>query len=216
VILSCLTLPARLLSAVIVAGLLYLGWVNRDELRRWVHRATAESAGPGPATIPAVPPAELGRQARAKLDSLAGGRADSIVLGAAEFEVLIAEELARQGPRMVDSVSLELGEGRVAVRGQVDASRLPPGSLGPLADWIKGRQSVEASGPLNLLRVGTVEWRVDQVRIRGLPLPAALRERLLGLVLPGSNGSLRFPVDRWISGVRVSRGHAVLYGRSER
>jgi hypothetical protein len=114
---------------------------------------------------------------------------------------------------VADSVVVELQEGGVAIRAQVDAARLPKAALGPLAEWVAGRETVAVQGPLVLRRLGIAEWRVDQVTIRGLPLPRGLWERLLGLIVPGASGVLSFPVDRWITGFRVTPGGAVLFGR---
>ncbi len=210
---GCLSLPARLLSLVVVAGLLYLGWVNRDEVRRWVNRMTAD---PAPSSAEAPPPGALIETAAARLDSLARGRADSVVLGVPEVTAIVAAELEQRAAGLVDSVSVDLSEGEVAVRAQVDADRLPAGSLGPLAEWITGRQTVRVSGPLNLLRLGTGEWRIEQVTVRGLPLPRPLWERMLALVVPGARSSLTFPVDQWITGVRMTPRGAILYGEGRR
>ena len=43
-ILSCLAWPARLVGTAVLVGIGYLGWVNRGEVRRWVHQVTAEPA----------------------------------------------------------------------------------------------------------------------------------------------------------------------------
>ena len=208
-ILSCLAWPARLMGTAALAALLYLGWVNRAEVRRWVHQVTAEAAPPPDET---VTPGELRRRAATRLDSLARGRADSVVLTPREVATMVIEEVNRRAAGVADSVTVQLRDGGVAIRAQIDAARLPKAALGPLAEWITGRETVAVEGPLVLRRLGTAEWRVDQVTIRGLPLPRGLWERLLVLVVPGASGILTFPVDRWITGIRVTPGGAVLFG----
>jgi len=213
VISGCLSLPARLLSLGLLAGVIYVGWVNRDEVRRWINRKTADPVVPA---AEAVPPGALVETAAARLDSLARRRADSVILDEAEVTAMVAAELERRAAGLMDSVTVSLTDGEVAVRALVDADRLPAGSLGPLAEWIKGRQSVKVSGPLNLLRLGTGEWRIDQVTVRGLPLPRPLWERMLSLVVPGARSSFTFPVDQWITGIRMTPNGAILYGQGRR
>ena len=208
-ILSCLAWPARLMGTALLGAVLYAGWVNRTEVRRWAHRLTAEPAPPPDET---VTPAELRRRAVARLDSLATGRADSVVLTPREVATMIVEEVNRRAVGVADSVVVELQDGGMAIRAQVDAGRLPKGALGPLAEWVTGRETVAVQGPLVLRRLGTAEWRLDQVTVRGLPLPRGLWERLLTLIVPGATGTLSFPVDRWITGIRVTPGGAVLFG----
>ena len=206
---GCLTLPFRILATVLVVGAIYLGWVNRTGLKQWVHEMTAD---PGSGTAEAESPEALVRTAAARLDSLARGRADSIVLGPRETEALVAEEVARRAGTFADSVSVELRDGEVAIRARIDASRLPPGSLGPVSGWIEGRRTVEIRGPLALLRLGTGEWRITQVTVARVPLPRPVWEPVLGLVLPGATNSFTFPLERWITGVRVTPAGTILYG----
>lgn len=212
-ILSCLSAPFRLLGLVLTIGLLYLGWVNRDQVRRLVHRMTAD---PPPPSDVALGPTELRSRAMARLDSLARGKADSVVLTRAEVTTLVVGEVERRAGTMADSVRVDLYDGGVAVEAVVDAAALPKATLGPLADWLSGRQRIELRGALSLLKLGTGAWRIDQVTIRGLPLPRGLWERLLGSVIPGATGTISFPVDTWITGLRVVPTGAILYGRSER
>ena len=212
-ILSCLALPARLLGMALLAGIIYLGWINRTDLRRFIHQQTAEAAPPLDVT---VRPTELRSRAAAKLDSLARHRADSVTLTPGEVQSLVRAEVERRAQGLADSVVVELGDGVVSVRGRVDAGRLEGRNLGPVAEWLSGRQTIEAGGSVGLLRLGTGQWRIDRVVVRGLPVPQALWERLLGLVIPGATASFTFPVDRLITGVRVTPGGAVLYGGAER
>ena len=208
--LSCLSLPFRLLGIALLAAGLYLAWHNRDDVRRLVHRMTAD--GPAPVETPVTPELSRSRMA-ARLDSLSGGKADSVIFPAADVRVLVADELAARAPDLVDSVSVELGDGTVAVRGLVDTSRLPKGILGSIGNLIDGRQPVEVNGALSLLRIGMGELRIENVRVRGVPVPRSVWESLVGTVMPGSRSSLTFPVDTWITGVRVTPGGTVLYGK---
>jgi hypothetical protein len=219
VILGLLSLPFRLLSWLLVAGAIYLGWTYRVELKRWIHRATADSSLPAPAPGPAPSNASretLRARATAKLDSLAKHRVDSIVLASDEVEGLIVAPLAERAGNAIDSVTVRFGDGDLGLRGRVDPGRLPRGTLGPLAEWIKGRETVEAAGPFGLRRVGIGEWRVTSVKIRGLPVPKALWSRLLPPEGGADAGSVSIPLEPWVTGVRPTPGGLVLYGEKSR
>jgi hypothetical protein len=215
VILGLLGLPFRLLNLLLLAGAVYLGWTYRAELRRWIHRATADSAaervGPGAPARVSDPKAAQARAAK-RLDSLAQHRTDSVVLPPDEVEGLVLAPLMERAAGAVDSPSVSLGEGELILRGQVDPTRLPPGTLGPLAQWIKGRETVEAKGALTLMRVGVAEWRVTDVKVHGLPLPRALWSKLLPPAGTVGGGSVTFPLEPWITGLRATPRGLVVYG----
>lgn len=210
--LSCLSAPFRLLGVALVIGAGYVAWVNRSEIRRLVHRVTAEPPPPSDATVPAT---ALRERAAARLDSLARGLTDSVVVTSREVEALVAAEVTRRSGGVADSVAVELYNGEVAVRGRVDPSRLPA-SLGPLKGLASGPERVEVRGALDLVRVGRGEWRINQVTIRGLPLPSALWGPMLSALVPGAESTIIFPVDTWITGIRVTASGATLYGPAER
>jgi hypothetical protein len=220
VILSLLTLPFRLLGFAILAGLIWLGWNYRTELRRYVHRVTADPGAPAsPPGAPAPPPVnQVAARARAtrRLDSLERHRADSIVLPSSELEAMLAAPLAERTGGAVDSVRIELGDGEVAVSGRVDPSALPKGTVGPLAEWIPGREMVTAKGTVSLRRVGTGEVRLTDVKVRGLPLPRAVWSRLLPASGGAAEGAVTVPLAPWITGLRVTPDGLVLYGKVER
>lgn len=210
--LSCLSAPFRLLGVLLLIGAGYLAWINRTEIRRLVHRLTAEPPPPPDATVSA---AELRDRAMARLDSLSRERVDSVIITGKEAEALVTAEVERRSGGSVDSVSVELFDGAVAVRGRVDTGRLPA-SFGPLGSLVAARERVEIRGPLDLVRVGRGEWRINQVTIRGIALPSTLWAPLLDAAVPGANTRITFPVDRWITGIRVTPEGAVLYGKVER
>lgn len=206
---GCLSLPFRLAAVALMALGAWVAWENRVVIRRWVHRATAEA----PAPAAAGSPEELGRLARARLDSLERLAVDSVLLSSGEVEALVRAELPRRAGGALDSLRLALGDGEVTLSARVDGARLPPGALGDLADLLAGSGPVEASGPVGMRRLGVGEWRLASLRVRGVPLPRALWSRLVQQVAPGEDGSVTFELPGWVTGLRLSRGGAVLYGR---
>ncbi|MBM4187278.1 MAG: hypothetical protein FJ206_08210 [Gemmatimonadetes bacterium] len=210
--LSCLSAPFRLLGFLLLVGAGYLAWINRDQIRRAVHRMTAE---PAPTADAASSPDELRERARARLDSLAQGRVDSVTVTEKEAEALVAAEIDRRSPGIADSIEVRLYDGEVSVRGRVDTKRLPR-SLGPVGGLLAERERVEIRGPLDLVRVGRGEWQITQIAIRGLGLPSGVWGPVLDALVPGATPRIAFPVDSWITGIRVTRAGAVLYGKVER
>ncbi len=208
---GCLSLPFRLLSLALTLALLYVAWLYRDDIRRWVHRATAEPGGAPPAR--GIDDAALAQRARARIDSVRTGRADSVLVAPAEVGALLAREVDQRARGAVDGVSVEFGDGDATVRATLDASRLPKDALGPLSEWVTGRQPFEAGGELGLRRVGLGEWRVESLRVRGVPLPKALAIRLVGLLVAGDGTSVTFALPDWVTGLRVTPAGAILYGR---
>jgi hypothetical protein len=210
---GCLSLPFRLFSLALLVLLGYVGWQHRDTIRRWVHRATAD---PPPSREAVIPVDQLRRRGRARLDSLSRGQADSVVVTESELEALIGEPVRTRSNGVLDSLALELGDGEVTLRARLDAGRLQNRALGPLAEWLTGRQAVEGRGPLSLRRVGLGEWRVAQLKVRGLPLPRALWSRLVDAAVPGQESAVTFELPPWVTGIRIGKSGAVLYGGAPR
>ena len=209
---GCLTLPFRLffLALLVVAG--YLAWQNRGAIRGWIHRVTADSG----AVAPRVRPGEaIGAESRAeaRLDSIKRGRADSVILSAAEVSSLLEPVARMRSAGAVESLTVSFDDDRLRVRGRLDAAKLPRAVIGPLAEWVRGRESLEAAGPVVMRRLGLAEWQVDQVKIRGVPLPKPLWEAAVGLVAAGATDVVPLPIDEWITGLRVTPRGIVLYGK---
>src|SRR5687768_7768076 len=170
---GCVTWPFRLVAILVLVGLIYLGWVNRDTVRRWVHRATSEKPRTGPG------PTEARVSMRARLDSLAKRRVDSIVLTPQEAEQLVLANLPARARNVVDSLEVELGDGTVSLRGQVEADSVAKELPGPLASALGRRPSLAVRGPAQLLRATVGEWRLEEVLVRGIPVPKSVWDKVL-------------------------------------
>jgi hypothetical protein len=210
---GCLSLPFRLAFAALVVLAGWIAWEQRDRIRRWIHEVTDTPA----VEQAAVPPYEERRRTGlARLDSLRRGRADSVVLTAPEVEALFVKEIEDRSDRVLDSASVRVQDGTVAVRARLDADRLPPGVMSQLAQWVAGRETVEARGTLRLRRLGVGELEVSQLRVRGVPLPRAAWTRLVESAMPeGEPGVVTFPVPEWVTGIRTSDAGIVMYGRGD-
>ena len=203
---GCLTLPFRLLLLALFIGAGILAWSYRDEIRRRIHRWTAE-----PATAATEGKAEEANPAavRRKVAQLVGGR-DSIVLIGSEVAALIAAEANARVPRAVDSIRVDLGRDEVQVRGLVDTRPLKPGLA---AMVLRDREWMEVAGRLTYRRSGIAEWEVTRVRVRGIPVPRSVVESFLRQ-LSGSAAPrvVELPLPAQVTGLRTGATGVVLYG----
>jgi len=209
---GCLSLPFRLLGLALVVLAGYAAWSYRREIRRQIHRWTAESPAPAPAAGPA--PVANGRAVLRRLDSLRTAGADSVVLTAGELASLAVELAGRVVPQAVDSVEIRLAGDDIELRARVDTHKVPV-SLGPLSSVVRDHEYVEAGGRLIYRRPGLAEWEVKRVRVRGVPVPMSFIDEQIRRFAPRAGGSV-VPVilPSEVTGLRVMPGGVTLYGRS--
>ena len=199
----------RLILLLIILMLAVAGWLYRDELLRW---------GRGK-----VDPISLQRRvghpsqqalasAIAKVDHLETTRPDSILLNADEMASLVAAGATFFGDVALDSVSVELGDRTVRVRGTIDGSRIPERLRSVLPSTLDGPQEVIASGPIVPARPGIAEWQLSSVLVRGIPVPSSLVARAVGNATgTGSDGRLEVALPRKIQGFRVRPEGVAVY-----
>lgn len=209
--LGCLTLPFRLLGLALLVGVVYLGWRERDRILPYWHRltdrpaasATGETGRPG---IDAL------RRANDKIDSLNGWRADSVRLTAPELASLIGDGLDQRVRRELDSLSVTLGDGRVAVAGRIRTSGLPRDLLGPLTGALAEREWIRAAGSLEVVGPGRMEWRVEAFQVRDFDFPREMVPKIIGVVGgAGRDSVLAVTIPEGIGRVRVQPDGVTLY-----
>src|SRR5919112_4080174 len=196
---GCLSLPFKLLGGLALVLALAVGWLYRDrlsaELGRLVNRSSAEAT-----VSTGRPGATALSSAKSKVDSLNGWRADSVVLTASEVASLIGSGLNPALRRQLDSLEVELQEGKVAVKAKLATARLPRELTGPLAIALREREPVQAAGPIAVVGPGKAEWAVRSFRIRDFPVPRDVVPKLLAKAF-GDTAQRAIPV-RIPSGVR--------------
>jgi hypothetical protein len=210
----------------VVVAVLVLGWLNRDlvisEGRKLLDRIAAPSAAPTSPAAPATSGKPRGRPgvrslatARAKIDSLNGWRADSVVLTSAEVASLFGSELDPEFRKELDSLQVELLDGEVKARARLRTDKLPRDVVGPFAAVLGPNEPVEAVGPLRVTGPGKGEWAVRSFRIRDFPVPSAAVPEIVSRAL-GTPGRKTVPwkVPAGVRDVRVYPGGATLYGAS--
>jgi hypothetical protein len=209
---GCLTAPFRLLGCLVLLVALGAAWLYRDwlehEARRLIERVQREV--PSPEGRPGVSALE---SARAKVDSLNGWRADSVVLTPSEFASLVGSGMDRQLRGQLDSLRVELLDGEIRVSARLRTAALPPELLGPFAGALRPTEPVDAAGPLRVTRPGAGEWRVRTFRIGDFPVPEDMVPSLVGQAL-GDPRRTAVPVQvpEGVRAIRVRPGGAILYG----
>jgi len=207
---GCLSLPFRLAALVLLVLLGYVAWSYRDEIRRKVHEWTAES---GPASGRGMAVRGGAAPAARRIDDLLGSRADSVVLSAAEVASLLDSLASVVAPGAVDSVEVTLDQDDLSVRARVD-TRAVPVSLGAIGSVVRDHEFVDAGGRIMFRQAGRAEWRLERVRVRGLPLPGEVVQRLIRRFTGTAESSvIGFSLPPTVSGLRVSPSGVTLYGR---
>ncbi|HEX6434474.1 MAG TPA: hypothetical protein VFZ87_09525, partial [Gemmatimonadales bacterium] len=151
--------------------------------------------------------------ARAKIDSLNGWRADSVVLSASEVASMIGSGLDPSLRSQLDSLQVELLDGSVLVKARLATARLPKELVGPLAMALRPTEPIEAAGPLEVVGPRRAEWAVRSFRIRNFPLPSDAVPNLVAKAL-GDPKRRTVPVriPDGIGEVRVRPSGMTLFG----
>jgi hypothetical protein len=151
--------------------------------------------------------------ARAKVDSLNGWRADSVILSASEVASMIGSGLDPALRSQLDSLQVELQDGSIAVRARLATARLPKELIGPLAMALKPTEPIEAAGPIEVVGPRQAEWALRSFSIRNFPLPRDAVPQLVSKAL-GQPGRRTVPVriPAGIREIRIRPTGAVLYG----
>lgn len=215
---GCLTAPFKVLGCLGLLAALLVGWLYRDRVLREAGHLRDRIEQPSAPSAPAAavrgrPSARALSSAQAKIDSLNGWRADSVVLSPAEVASLMGQGLSPKFRKELDSLQVELLDGEVKLRGRLRTARLPREVVGPFAAALRPDEPVEAIGPLRVTGPGTGEWVVRSFQIRDVPVPAAAVKRLVARALDDpARETVPWRVPDGIRGVRVRPTGVTLYG----
>ncbi len=212
---GCLTAPFRLIGCLGILLLLAGGWLYRDRLIREGKRLFSG----GEAVSEAASLGRPGRQAlvsaRAKVDSLNGWRADSVVLTPAEIASLVGQGMEQALRKQLDSMQVRLLDDEIEVRARLRTARLPRELVGPLAVAMRESEPIAAAGPLQVAGPGEGRWAIRSFRIRDFPLPADAVPRLLARAFGDSTRrDVRVRIPQGVRAIRVRPTGATLYGAS--
>jgi hypothetical protein len=208
---GCLSAPFKLLGSLGVIVLLAIGWLYRDrlasELRGLLGSESNEAGTSGrPGTNALL-------SARAKIDSLNGWRADSVILTASEVASMIGVGLDPSVRSQLDSLQVQLLDGSIGVSARLSTARLPRELTGPLAMALREKERVEAAGPLQVVEPRRAEWAVRSFKIREFPIPRDAVPKLVSKALGDTSRStvpIRIPAG--IREIRIRPSGATLIG----
>ena len=210
---GCLTAPFRFVGCLGLIILLVAGWLYRDRLTNEVGRLFGSSVLTNQVTSAGRPGSRALVSAHAKIDSLNGWRADSVVLDAPEVASLIGSGLDPDVRSQLDSLQVYLMDGSVAVKASLATARLPRELIGPLSFALRPREPIEAAGPIEVEAPRTAAWEVQSFRIRNFPIPRDAVSKLVGRAL-GDSAKRTVPVriPAGIREIKVRPSGAILYG----
>jgi hypothetical protein len=210
---GCLTAPFKFVGCLGLAAMLFVGWLYRDRLAGEARRLIG-SVGGSEAAIPAGRPGSRSLiSANAKIDSLNGWRADSVVLNASEVASMIGSGLDPTLRSQLDSLQVELEDGSITVKARLATARLPRELIGPLAVALRPTEPIEAAGPLRVVGPRKAEWELRSFRIRGVPLPRDAVPKLVSKALGDPERKtvpVRIPAG--IKEIRLRPSGATLFG----
>jgi hypothetical protein len=210
---GCLTAPFKFVGCLGLILLLAVGWLYRDRLGSEVGRLFGSSVLTNRVTSAGRPGARAIISAHAKIDSLNGWGADSVVLNASEVASLIGAGLDPSVRSQLDSLQVFLMDGSVGVKASLATARLPRELVGPLAVALRSREPVEAAGPIKVVAPRQADWDVQSFRIRNFPIPRDAVSKLVSRAL-GDSARRTVPVriPAGIREIRVRPSGATLFG----
>ena len=107
---------------------------------------------------------------------------------------------------------------RLYLRAMVNVAELADAkSLEPVTSMLGGKQEVTERGRLEVVSPGHAQFRVDQIALKELQLPAALIEKIVARIEPKERDAatpkdaIPVRVPRELANIRVAKGHVVLY-----
>ena len=208
---GCLLAPIRALGCLVLVAALAGGWLYRDRVLDEALRLAGRRSSAAPAA--GRPGTRALAAARARVDSVARNRADSVVLSAAEMASLIGDGIPPAVRSQLDSLSVRLLDGRIEVGARLVGGRLPKDALGPLALALPDHPPIRAAGPVDVVAPGRGEWAIERLDVGGVPVPADALRTLLGRLL-NDPGRYRVPVTipPGVREIRIRPTGAVLFG----
>lgn len=210
---GCLSAPFKFAGCLGLLILLGIGWLYRDRLTREVRTLIGSFSDHEGATSAGRPGTRSLMAARAKIDSLNGWRADSVVLNASEVASMIGTGLDPTLRNQLDSLQVELQEGSVLVKARLATARLPKELVGPLAMALRPTEPIEAAGPLEVVGPRKAEWAVRSFSIRNFPLPRDAVPKLVSKALGDPNRrTVPVRIPDGVREVRVRPSGMTLFG----
>jgi len=210
---GCLTAPFRFVGFLGFLVILAIGWLYRDRLAEEAHELLGSITGSDAAPTGGRPGSRALLSAHAKIDSLNGWRADSVVLTASEVASMIGAGLDPSLRSQLDSLQIELQDGSITVKARLATARLPRELIGPLSVALRPTEPIEAAGPLQVVGPRHAEWAVRSFRLRNFPIPRDAVPDLVSKALGDPNKkTVPVKIPAGIREIRIRPGGATLIG----
>lgn len=153
------------------------------------------------------------------------GRANGpqyVTLEAGDVAGFLATALARNLPRSSIDPQVALVDDRVLLRAVVDLRDFAgQGAFGAvIGAAMNGRDTLFLSGTLDAIRPGMAQYRVRELRLKGISVPQRVIPSLVGTIRPRVTTDSLAPdampilMPRFVSDVRVNQGRLTLYRTS--
>jgi hypothetical protein len=210
---GCLAAPFKFVGCLGLLAALFIGWLYRDRLSSEARKVFGSIAGKEAPAAAGRPGSRSLVTAHAKIDSLNGWGADSVVLSASEVASMIGAGLDPSLRSQLDSLQVELQDGSIAVRARLATARLPRELVGPLSVALKPTEPIEAAGPLTVVGSRKAEWALRSFSIRGFPLPRDAVPKLVSKALGDpTRKTVPVRIPAGIREIRLRPSGATLYG----
>jgi hypothetical protein len=213
----------RLGCLAVLVVLAYGAWITRDRWRHWLPIGHGARSG--------VASADAREGDWSPVTTGGANHAEHLLLTLAErsgpvFASMPPEEFAAymlmdvtgRIPPAADSMEAAIIDHRLTLRASADVkamkARVP---LGPLANVIGDRAPVSLAGTFDVVRPGTAEFRVEEIKLDGFPVPTPLIPEILHRIEIGAHPAglapdgLLLNVPSYIADIRVVGGRITLY-----
>jgi len=187
---------------------------SENEAARRAERAKREQSI---VWAPLSPGGTAGREAMARLSRRNGPA--YVSLRAPELAGLLALGVSKALPATASRPEIAIVDEQLLVRAVVALLDVAgDGALrGLLGVALDGRDTLRLAGTLDLVRPGLAEYRVREVRIRGIEVPPRLIPSLLGAIRRGAAGdslpadALPIPLPKAVADIRIANGKVTFY-----
>lgn len=164
-----------------------------------------------------TPAGSAGREAIARLSRRNGPA--YVSLSAPELAGLLASGMTKALPRSASQTEVAIVDEKLLVRSVVDVRDVAGnGALRRLLGVaLDGRDTLRLAGTLDLVRPGLAEYRVREVRIKGITVPPRLIPSLIDAMRRAvgadslASDAFPIPLPKAVADVRVANGKVTLY-----
>jgi len=215
---GCLRRLGCLVILLLIAGIWY--WYARVEPSRRAGSVSTTTAGGGWEPL-SQPNAERGQRAVTSLAQRSGPVFANLTASEAASYIFLAASKQQLPPSAQSIRSAIIGD-RLYVKANVALNEIGGRKvLGPLADFLTDRDSVQLGGTINVIRPGLGQFLVQDVKLGKIEVPSPLVPRLVaeirrGVVPPGvAQNGFPMPLPEYISDIRISNGRITIYRNAQ-